>query len=40
MDMSDDKGYNERYNISKNDEDKMTEYIEVLKLGKSSSQKK
>ena len=37
--MSDDKKYDERDQISKNDEEKITKYIEVLKLGKSSLQK-
>ena len=40
MDMSDDKESDERYQISKNDEEKVTEDIEVLKLRKLSSQKK
>ena len=31
--MSDDKEYDERYQISKNYEEKVTEDIEVLKLG-------
>ena len=39
MDMSDDKESNKRDQISKNDEEKVTEDIEVLKLGKLSSQK-
>ena len=39
MDMSDDKESDEGYHISKNDEEKVTEDIEVLKLGKLSSQK-
>ena len=33
MDMSDDKESDERDHISKNDEEKVTEDIEVLKLG-------
>ena len=37
--MSDDKKSDEREQISKNDEEKVTEDIEVLKLGKLSSQK-
>ena len=37
--MSDDKEYDERYQISRNDEEKVTEDIEVLKLGKLSSNK-
>ena len=39
MDMSDDKDSYERYQISKNDEEKVTDVIEVLKLGRLSSQK-
>ena len=39
MDMSDDKKPDERDQIRKNDEEKKTENIEVLKLGKLSSQK-
>ena len=39
MDMSDDKKYDERYQISKNYEEKVTEDIEVLKLGELSPQK-
>ena len=39
MDMSDDKEFYERYQISKNDEEKMTDDIEVLNLGKLGSQK-
>ena len=39
MDMNDDKDSDERYQGSKNDEDKVTDVIEVLKLGKLSSQK-
>ena len=35
-DMSDDKEYDERDQISKNYEEKVTEDIEVLKLGKLS----
>ena len=37
--MSDDKKSDVRDQISKNYEEKMTEYIEVLKLGKLSSRK-
>ena len=37
--MSDDKDSDERYQISKNDEEIVTEDIEVLKLEKLSSQK-
>ena len=37
--MSDDKKSDERDEIIKNDEEKVTEDIEVLKLGKLSSQK-
>ena len=37
--MSDDKEYDEIDQISKNDEEKVTEDIEVLKLGKLISQK-
>ena len=37
--MSDDRESDEIYQISKNDEEKVTEYIEVLKLRKLSSQK-
>ena len=32
MDTSDEKEYDERYQISKNDDEKMTKDIEVLKL--------
>ena len=39
MDMSDDKDSDEWYQISKNDEEKATDVIEVLKLGKLSLQK-
>ena len=39
MDMSDDKESNNRDQISKTDEEKVTEDIEVLKLGKLSLQK-
>ena len=39
MDMSDDKDSDERYQISKKYEEKLTDDIEVLKLGKLSSQK-
>ena len=39
MDVSDDKESDEREHISKDDEEKVTEDIEVLKLGKLSSQK-
>ena len=38
--MSDDKKSDERDQISTNDEEKVTEYIEVVKLQKLSSQKK
>ena len=37
--MSDDKKYDERDEINKNYEEKVTEDIEVLKLGKLSQQK-
>ena len=37
--MIDDKESDERYHIGENDEDIFTENIEVLKLGKLSSQK-
>ena len=37
--MSDDKESDERDQISKNDEEKVTKDIEVLKLGKLSLQK-
>ena len=39
MNMSDDKKYDERDEINKNYEEKVTEDIEVLKLGKLSLQK-
>ena len=39
MDMSDDKESDKRDQISKIDKEKVTEDIEVLKLGKLSSQK-
>ena len=39
MDMGNDKDSDGRYQISKNDEEKVTNDIEVLKLGKLSSQK-
>ena len=39
MDNSDDKDSDERYQISKNDEESVTDVIEVLKMGKLSSQK-
>ena len=39
MDMSDDKESDERYQMSKNDKEKVTEYIKFLKLGKLSSQR-
>ena len=39
MDVSDDKDSDERYQISKNDEESVTDVIEVLKMGKLSSQK-
>ena len=37
--MSDDKEYDERDQISKNNEEKVTDNIEVFKLGKLSSKK-
>ena len=40
INMIDDKYYNGRDQISKNDEEKVTEDIEVLKLQKLRSQKK
>ena len=39
MDMSDDNESDERYQRSKNDEEKVTDDIEVLKLVKLSLQK-
>ena len=36
MDMSDDKESDERDQISKNDEERVTDDIEVFKLGKLS----
>ena len=39
MDMSDDKDSDERDHIGENDEERVTGCIEVLKLGKMSSQK-
>ena len=39
IEMSDDKDSDERYPINKNDEEKVTEDTEVLKLEKLSSQK-
>ena len=39
MDMSDDKESDERDQISKNNEEKGTDDIEVLKLGKLNSKK-
>ena len=39
MNMSDNKNYDERDQISKKEEEKVTDIIEVLKLGKLSSQK-
>ena len=39
MDMIDNKGSYERDQISKNDEERVTDDIEVLKLGKMSSKK-
>ena len=39
MDMRDNKDSDERHNIGKNDEERVTDGIEVLKLGKLSSQK-
>ena len=38
-DMSDEKDSDERYQIDKNDEERVTNYIEVFKLVKFSSQK-
>ena len=38
--MIDDIESDKRYQISKNDKEKMTEYMEVLKLQKLSSGKK
>ena len=40
INMIDDKEYDKIYQTSKNDEEKMTEDIEVLKLQKLGSQKK
>ena len=37
--MSDDKESDERYHIGENDEETVTDFIEVLKLGKLSLQK-
>ena len=39
MDMSNEKEYNERYQIGESYEERVTEDIEVSKLGKLSSQK-
>ena len=39
MDISEDKESDKRYQISKNGKEKVTEDIEVLKLGKLSSHK-
>ena len=39
MDVSDEKDYDERYIIGENDEESVTDDIEVLKLGKLSLQK-
>ena len=39
MDTSDDKDSSERYQISKNDEERVTNDIEVFKLVKLSSKK-
>ena len=39
MYMSDNKGSDERYHIDKNDEERVTNYIELLKLGKLVLQK-
>ena len=37
MNMSDDKDSDEKYHISKNDEETVTDVMEVLKLGRLSS---
>ena len=37
--MSDDKEYNVRYHMDKNDDERVTNDIEVFKLGKFGSQK-
>ena len=37
--MSDEKDYDERYQIDKNDEERVTNDIEFFKLGKFGSQK-
>ena len=39
MDISDDKESDESDQISENDAGRMTEYIEVFKMGKLSSKK-
>ena len=39
MDTRDDKDYDERYQVCKNDEEKVNEDIDVLRLGKFISQK-
>ena len=39
MDMSEDKDSDERDHISKNDEEILTDDIEVLKMGKLSTKK-
>ena len=39
MDMSDDKDSDERDHVSKNDEERVTDYIYFFKLGKLSSKK-
>ena len=39
MDMRDNKDSFERDQMDKNDEERVTTYLEVLKLGKLSSQK-
>ena len=39
MDMNYDKESDERDQISSNDEERVTDYIEVFKLGKLSSKK-
>ena len=40
MNKSDDKESDERYQINKNDKETVTNFIEVSKLGKLSSQRK
>ena len=39
MDMRDNRGSDKRYQISKNDEERLSDIIEYLKLGKLSSHK-